>query len=154
MADLLLTNGRAMREAYLADVRRKRMYGGILLVVFIALMTSGFRLAEDRNAGGFLVGIGQILDPEIADHAPGRRKPFAVAGARLMGVKGRAIAERLVHRPDQRIVGRHDVKGQAPRFGPRQRDVVRRMGRHRRGFVRRHAAQMATQADHARPPGS
>jgi phosphonate transport system permease protein len=62
MADLLLTNGRAMREAYLADVRRKRMYGGILLVVFVALMASGFRLAEDRNAGAFLVGIGQILD--------------------------------------------------------------------------------------------
>jgi phosphonate transport system permease protein len=62
MADLLLTNGRAMREAYLADVRRKRMYGGILLVVFIVLMASGFRLAEVRNAGGFLEGFGQILD--------------------------------------------------------------------------------------------
>jgi phosphonate transport system permease protein len=57
-----LPEGRALRETYLADVRRKRMYGGILLVVFIALMASGFRLAEDRNAGGFLVGIGQILD--------------------------------------------------------------------------------------------
>lgn len=62
MADLLLTNGRAMREAYLADVRRKRMYGGILLVVFTVLMASGFRLAEARNAGGFLDGFGQILD--------------------------------------------------------------------------------------------
>jgi phosphonate transport system permease protein len=62
MTDLSLPEGRALRETYLADVRRKRMYGGILLVVFIALMASGFRLAEDRNAGGFLVGIGQILD--------------------------------------------------------------------------------------------
>ncbi len=62
MTDLSLPEGRALRETYLADVRRKRMYGGILLVVFIALMASGFRLAEDRNAGGFIAGIGQILD--------------------------------------------------------------------------------------------
>lgn len=62
MTDLSLPEGRALRETYLADVRRKRMYGGILLVVFVALMASGFRLAEERNAGGFLVGIGQILD--------------------------------------------------------------------------------------------
>lgn len=62
MTDLSLPEGRALRETYIADVRRKRMYGGILLVVFIALMASGFRLAEDRNAGGFIAGIGQILD--------------------------------------------------------------------------------------------
>ena len=50
------------REAYLDMVRRKRMYGGILLVVFIALMASGWRLAEERNAGGFLEGVHQVLD--------------------------------------------------------------------------------------------
>lgn len=49
------------REAYLDLVRRKRMYGGILLVVFIALMASGWNLAEDRNAGGFLNGLHQIF---------------------------------------------------------------------------------------------
>jgi len=54
-----LSNG---REAYLDMVRRKRMYGGILLVVFVALMASGWRLAEDRNAGGFLEGLHQIFD--------------------------------------------------------------------------------------------
>jgi phosphonate transport system permease protein len=80
MADLLLTNGRAMREAYLADVRRKRMYGGILLVVFIALMASGFRLAEDRNAGGFLVGIGQILDFPAEVVAEGWAKRAEIPG--------------------------------------------------------------------------
>lgn len=49
------------RAAYLETVRRKRMYGGILLVVFVALMASGWSLAEDRNAGGFLDGLHQIF---------------------------------------------------------------------------------------------
>jgi phosphonate transport system permease protein len=48
-------------EAYLDMVRRKRMYGGILLVVFVALMASGWHLAEDRNAGGFFSGLHQIF---------------------------------------------------------------------------------------------
>jgi len=50
------------REAYLDLIRRKRMYGGILLVVFIALMASGWKLSEVRNAGGFLSGLHQVLD--------------------------------------------------------------------------------------------
>ncbi len=50
------------REAYLDMVRRKRMYGGILLVFFIALMASGWMLAEDRNAGDFWSGLPQIFD--------------------------------------------------------------------------------------------
>ncbi|MCB6179770.1 phosphonate ABC transporter, permease protein PhnE [Rhodobacter sp. Har01] len=49
-----LTDGRA---AYLDMVRRKRMYGGILLALFVALMASGFILANDRNAGGFWDGL-------------------------------------------------------------------------------------------------
>nr|WP_245941481.1 phosphonate ABC transporter, permease protein PhnE [Cereibacter changlensis] len=43
-------------------VRRKRMYGGILLVLFVALMASGFGVAESRNAGGFLDGLRQLDD--------------------------------------------------------------------------------------------
>lgn len=54
-----LTNS---REAYLEMVRRKRMYGGILAVIFIALMASGWSLSEDRNAGDFLSGLDQIFD--------------------------------------------------------------------------------------------
>ncbi|PJF08719.1 phosphonate ABC transporter, permease protein PhnE [Pseudorhodobacter sp. MZDSW-24AT] len=50
------------REAYLDMVRRKRMYGGILLVLFIALMSSGWMLADDRNAGGFWGGLHQVFD--------------------------------------------------------------------------------------------
>ncbi len=45
------------REHYLEMVRRKRMYGGILVVVFIAIMASGWMLADSRNAGGFWSGI-------------------------------------------------------------------------------------------------
>ena len=48
-------------EAYLDMVRRKRMYGGILIVIFVALMASGWNLAEERNAGGFLNGLHQIF---------------------------------------------------------------------------------------------
>jgi phosphonate transport system permease protein len=50
------------RDAYLDMVRRKRMYGGILLILFIALMASGWRLSEERNAGGFLDGLPQFFD--------------------------------------------------------------------------------------------
>jgi phosphonate transport system permease protein len=50
------------REAYLEIVRRKRMYGGILLVIFIALMASGWNLSEQRNAGDFLSGLHQVFD--------------------------------------------------------------------------------------------
>lgn len=52
----------APREAYLDMVRRKRMYGGILVVIFIAVMASGWSLAEERNAGGFLEGLGHVFD--------------------------------------------------------------------------------------------
>ncbi|MGB8812014.1 MAG: phosphonate ABC transporter, permease protein PhnE [Paracoccaceae bacterium] len=38
------------------------MYSGILLVVFVAMMASGFHVAEDRNAGGFLAGLPQLGD--------------------------------------------------------------------------------------------
>ncbi len=50
------------REAYLDMVRRKRMYGGILLVIFIALMASGWMLSEERNAGGFWNGLPNVID--------------------------------------------------------------------------------------------
>ena len=48
--------------AYLEMVRRKRMYGGILMVLFVAMMASGWMLADHRNAGGFWNGLPQTLD--------------------------------------------------------------------------------------------
>ena len=49
-------------DQYLAMVRRKRMYGGILLALFIATMASGWVLADSRNAGGFWNGILNVFD--------------------------------------------------------------------------------------------
>lgn len=50
------------RAAYLDMVRRKRLYGGILLSLFVALMASGWWLADQRNAGGFWEGLPQVFD--------------------------------------------------------------------------------------------
>lgn len=49
-------------EQYLSQVRRKRLYSGILIAVFVALMASGYHLADSRNAGGFWNGIGRVFD--------------------------------------------------------------------------------------------
>lgn len=51
-----------VRDEYLALTRRRRMYSGLILLVFAALFISGFRLADARNAGSFRNGIGQIFD--------------------------------------------------------------------------------------------
>lgn len=44
-------------HAYLQMVRQKRLYGTILLVLLLALLSTGFHLAQARNAGGFLNGL-------------------------------------------------------------------------------------------------
>lgn len=51
-----------LRADYLALTRRRRMYTGLIVLVFAALMVSGFRLADARNAGSFRDGFRQILD--------------------------------------------------------------------------------------------
>lgn len=47
---------------YRALALRRRGYSTVLWAVFAALMVGGFRLANDRNAGGFLAGLPQVLD--------------------------------------------------------------------------------------------
>jgi phosphonate transport system permease protein len=61
-AELSAGGTQAIRVAYLAEMRRKRIYGGVLLIVFVALMAAGFDLANGRNAGSFANGIGHIFD--------------------------------------------------------------------------------------------
>ena len=51
-----------IRNDYTAMTRRKRVYGGILLILFLSLMAAGFRTADNRNAGSFVDGWHRILD--------------------------------------------------------------------------------------------
>lgn len=52
----------AMRDEYMALVQRRRVYTFIMLLVFIVLLVGGFRLADDRNAGGFWDGLLNVFD--------------------------------------------------------------------------------------------
>jgi len=51
-----------IRRHYMALTQRRRLYSGITLTIFVALMVSGFMVANDRNAGGFWDGIHNIFD--------------------------------------------------------------------------------------------
>ncbi|WP_417817344.1 phosphonate ABC transporter, permease protein PhnE [Tritonibacter scottomollicae] len=65
MADLTAHAPRTVdeiRTQYADLTRRKRLYGGVLLALFIALMVAGFRTADDRNAGSFADGYQRIFD--------------------------------------------------------------------------------------------
>lgn len=52
----------AIQSSYMAQVQRRRLYGGLTLLIFVMLMVSGFSIADDRNAGGFWDGLHQIGD--------------------------------------------------------------------------------------------
>lgn len=51
-----------IQSSYMAQVHRRRLYGGLALLIFSVLMVSGFNIADDRNAGGFWNGVHQIGD--------------------------------------------------------------------------------------------
>lgn len=46
----------------MAEVQRRRLYGGLTLLIFVLLMISGFMTADSRNAGGFWDGLSQLGD--------------------------------------------------------------------------------------------
>lgn len=52
----------AIKADYAAMTRRKRLYSGVLVIVFVALLAAGFDIADRRNAGGFWVGLHKVLD--------------------------------------------------------------------------------------------
>ncbi|MFK7878361.1 phosphonate ABC transporter, permease protein PhnE [Roseobacter sp.] len=52
----------SIQESYMAQVHRRRLYGGLTLLIFGVLMMSGFNIADNRNAGGFWDGLDQIGD--------------------------------------------------------------------------------------------
>lgn len=69
MADTSFGTGAAQNRdlaqhqtAYIELVRRRRLYGGVLLILFVALMASAFQMAQSRNAGGFLNGLPNVFD--------------------------------------------------------------------------------------------
>lgn len=51
-----------MRDAYMEITRKKRLYNGIFLMLFVILMIAGFWTADSRNAGGFWEGLHRLFD--------------------------------------------------------------------------------------------
>ena len=51
----------APKAAYVAMVRQKRLYGGIIMLFFVLMMISGFQVAQHRNAGDFVPGLNNIF---------------------------------------------------------------------------------------------
>jgi phosphonate transport system permease protein len=51
-----------VREDYLQMTQRRRLYSGLLILIFAVMLISGFSIAEDRNAGGFLEGLHRLFD--------------------------------------------------------------------------------------------
>lgn len=52
----------SIRANYIAQTQKKRLCGGILSLLFVALLIGGFVTADNRNAGGFWDGLDQVLD--------------------------------------------------------------------------------------------
>ena len=51
-----------IQSRYMEQVQKRRLYGGLTLLIFVVLMVSGFNIADARNAGGFWEGLHQIGD--------------------------------------------------------------------------------------------
>jgi len=51
-----------MKADYLALVRRRQMYSGLMTILFVAMLAAGFGLADSRNAGGFWEGLPKLFD--------------------------------------------------------------------------------------------
>ncbi|MEM9794467.1 MAG: phosphonate ABC transporter, permease protein PhnE, partial [Pseudomonadota bacterium] len=66
MADISLGGAQrsvdSIQSSYMAQVQRRRLYGGLTLLIFVILMVSGFNVADARNAGGFWDGVHRIFD--------------------------------------------------------------------------------------------
>jgi len=51
-----------IQSSYMAQVQRRRLYGGLTLMIFVILMVAGFNTADARNAGSFWDGFHRMLD--------------------------------------------------------------------------------------------
>ena len=62
MTDASLPSTPAIRAAYQAELRAKRLWTGVGVAIFVLLMVAGFLTANDRNAGGFWNGLPNVFD--------------------------------------------------------------------------------------------
>ncbi|SET89581.1 phosphonate ABC transporter, permease protein PhnE [Oceanicella actignis] len=70
---------------YMAEVGRKRLYGGLTLVLFALLMIAGFMVVDERSAGGFWDGLHRLDDylGEVVAEAWQRRAELPALIARF-----------------------------------------------------------------------
>ncbi|OIQ31220.1 MAG: phosphonate ABC transporter, permease protein PhnE [Alphaproteobacteria bacterium MedPE-SWcel] len=134
MADLTTHAPRTVdeiRTQYTELTRRKRLYGGVLLVLFIAMMAAGFRTADDRNAGSFYDGIHRILDypgevlaeaSQKAAELPGHMVHFFPALIETLNIAGAAT---LLGAIGGTVLSLLSTRGMAP--WPRLIPVFRRI---------------------------
>jgi phosphonate transport system permease protein len=68
--------GTARADAYVEMARRRQLYTGILILLFLLMMVAAFQLAEARNAGGFREGLallgqfpGEVISEAWRDRA-------------------------------------------------------------------------------------
>lgn len=62
MTGLALGSADGTKSDYLALVRRRQAYSGLIVVLFVAILAAGFGLADSRNAGGFWSGLSNLFD--------------------------------------------------------------------------------------------
>jgi phosphonate transport system permease protein len=53
--------GASVKDDYVALVRRRRLYSSLLIIGFVAVLAAGFRVADERNAGGFFDGLANLF---------------------------------------------------------------------------------------------
>ena len=75
-----------LRAAYDAQLRAKRLWNGAGLAVFVLLLIAAFLVANDRNAGGFWAGIGNVFDfpSEVVAEAWQKRAELPALLARFL----------------------------------------------------------------------
>lgn len=107
----------ALRGAeYLELVRRRRLYGTLLTLLLLLMLVGGFRLAESRNAGGFLSGLPMVFAfpaeviseawekralilPNMRDHLPALIETLNIAlVSTLLGALAAAVLAPLASR--------------------------------------------------------
>lgn len=62
MTDVLVGGPQAVKDRYMELARQKQVYNVIIVIIFALLMIGGYQLANSRNAGGFLNGVGNFSD--------------------------------------------------------------------------------------------